>query len=130
MVMNDSLANCMSKMLNAERANKQAVEISPVSVLIKKVLKLLKDNDYTGDAQEVQASQGIRLTLSLLGKINNCGAIKPRYAIKKEDFEKFEKRYLPAKSFGILILSTTNGLMTHQQAKEKGIGGRLIAYCY
>ena len=49
---------------------------------------------------------------------------------KKADFEKFERRYLPAKDMGILIVSTPAGIMTHVEAKKKGLGGRLLAYCY
>ncbi len=47
-----------------------------------------------------------------------------------EEFEKFEKRFLPAKDFGFLILSTSKGIMTHLAAKEKSIGGKLLAYVY
>ncbi len=61
---------------------------------------------------------------------NECKAIKPRYAVKKNRFEVYEKRYLPARDVGILIVSTPAGLLTHKQAKEKGIGGRLVAFVY
>ncbi len=66
----------------------------------------------------------------LLGKVNKCGAIKPRFSVKKGGFEKFEKRYLPAKNFGMIIVSTSKGLMMHDEAKKKGLGGRLISYVY
>jgi small subunit ribosomal protein S8 len=46
------------------------------------------------------------------------------------EFDKFEKRYLPARGFGIIIVSTNKGIMTLEEAKEKRIGGRLLAYCY
>ena len=62
--------------------------------------------------------------------INKCGVIRPRYNPKKDAYEKFEKRYLPAKDVGIIFVSTTQGIMPHYDAKKKGIGGRLIAYCY
>jgi small subunit ribosomal protein S8 len=39
-------------------------------------------------------------------------------------------RYLPAKEFGILIMTTPKGVMTHKQAKEENIGGILLAYVY
>ena len=68
--------------------------------------------------------------VELEGNINKCGVIKPRHAVKKDEFEKFEKRYLPAKNFGILIVTTPEGIMTHYEAKERGIGGRLLAYMY
>jgi len=46
------------------------------------------------------------------------------------EYEKWEKRFLPAFDFGLLIVSTSQGVMTHKEAREKGIGGRLIAYVY
>ena len=59
-----------------------------------------------------------------------CKAIKPRYMVSVSEIEKYEKRYLPAKNFGIIIISTSQGLMTHQTAIDKNIGGSLIAYIY
>jgi small subunit ribosomal protein S8 len=47
-----------------------------------------------------------------------------------DEYEKFEKRFLPAKGVGVLIVSTIKGIMTHEEAKGKTLGGRLIAYCY
>ena len=70
------------------------------------------------------------LKVNLIGKINNCGVIKPRFAIKSDEFEKFEKRFLLAKDFGIIIVSTNQGLITHREAKKKKIGGKLMAFCY
>ena len=130
MVMNDPLANCLSKILNAEGKDKRTVDIHPASKIIKGVLALMKERGYIGDGEIIQDNTGEKIVLTLLGKVNKCGVIKPRYAIKITEFEKYEKKYLLAKNFGILILSTSQGLLTHEQAKEKGIGGRLIAYCY
>jgi len=44
--------------------------------------------------------------------------------------EQYIKRFLPARDIGILIISTSKGLMTHKEAMEKGAGGSLIAYCF
>ncbi|HEX32856.1 MAG TPA: 30S ribosomal protein S8, partial [Candidatus Aenigmarchaeota archaeon] len=59
-----------------------------------------------------------------------CGAIKPRFSFSVEDIEKFEKRYLPSKDFGIIVVSTNKGIMTHLEAKQKNLGGILLAYVY
>ncbi|HDP96088.1 MAG TPA: 30S ribosomal protein S8, partial [Euryarchaeota archaeon] len=56
--------------------------------------------------------------------------IKPRYAIRMGDMERYESRYLPAQDFGVLILTTTRGVVSHNQAKELGVGGKLLAYVY
>ncbi|MCA9485557.1 MAG: 30S ribosomal protein S8, partial [Nanoarchaeota archaeon] len=65
-----------------------------------------------------------------LDALNGCNAIKPRLMVKSNDIERYIQRYLPAKNLGVLIISTSQGLMTHQTAQEKNIGGSLIAYFY
>jgi small subunit ribosomal protein S8 len=37
---------------------------------------------------------------------------------------------LPSYNMGILIVSTSNGIMSHHEAQEKNIGGVLIGYVY
>ncbi|MDP2750404.1 MAG: 30S ribosomal protein S8 [Nanoarchaeota archaeon] len=130
MVLNDVLANAMSNILNNEKKGKDSCIIRPSAKLTKKVLEIMKDHMYVGNFEEVKDGKGNVLKLNLLGNINKCGVIKPRHAVKINNFEKFEKRFLPAKDFGIIIVSTTKGLMTHIEAKEKGFGGKLLAYIY
>ncbi|MBN2420894.1 30S ribosomal protein S8 [Candidatus Woesearchaeota archaeon] len=130
MVMNDTLSAAMSNIYNGEKISKKEVIIFPVSGIIKKTLDVMKNNYYIGDYGENKDSKGNSLKINLLGKINKCGAIKPRFSVALGEYEKFEKRFLPAKDFGILIVSTNKGMMTHMQAKEKKLGGKLIAYCY
>src|SRR5216117_2393711 len=49
---------------------------------------------------------------------------------KRTDLEKYEARYLPAQDFGVLILTTTEGVISQTKAKEVGVGGKLLAYVY
>ncbi len=130
MTMNDTLAAVLSHINNAEQRKKSEVIVNYSSKLIKNVLDLLQKENYIAGFEEIEDSKGNLLRIYLNGNINKVGAIKPRYAVKVDEFEKFEKRYLPARGFGILIVSTVQGLMTHEEAKQKKIGGRLIAYCY
>jgi len=129
-MLNDPLANILSKILNAEKLGKQQCIVKPSSKIIKKVLDILNEKGFLGSYEEIEDGRGKVLTIELLGRINKCNVIKPRYAIKKEEFEKFEKRYLPAKDFGIILVSTPFGIITHTEAKEKNTGGILLAYCY
>lgn len=129
-MLNDPLSNVLSGVMNAEKAGKIEVAIKPVSKVVKKVLEIMKDNNYVGECKEVEDGRGNFLTLNLLGNINKCGAIKPRFPVSNRGFEAFEKQFLPAQGFGILILSTPKGIMTNNEAKKKDIGGRLLAYCY
>ena len=130
MALNDPLANALSLILNGEKSVKKEVIIHPSSKIIRKVLDIMKENMFIGDIEELSKSKGGILKVNLISSINKCNVIKPRYAVTKEDYEKFEKRYLPAKDFGLIIVSTNSGIMTHIEAKKKGIGGRFLAYCY
>lgn len=129
-MLNDPLANMMSLILNSELIGKSECLIKPVSKVIKETLKVMKEKGYVGDFKEVEDSRGNYIKLNLIGSINKCGVIKPRYSVKNNNFEKFEARYLPAKDLGILFVSTPRGIMTHYDAKSNKTGGRLLAYCY
>lgn len=129
-MLNDPLANALSNIMNAESRRRKNCPISPSSALIKTVLELMNKHNYLGKFTEKETARGIVLNVELLGAINKCGAVKPRYSVGHENFEKFEKRYLPAKDFGFLLVSTPQGIMTHTEAKQKSLGGRLIAYFY
>jgi len=130
MVMNDPLSATLSSINNGEKISKTEVVVFPASKLINEVLETLKSNGYLGDFKKIEDSKGDSFKISIIGRINKCGSIKPRFAVTLAEYEKFEKRFLPAKDFGILVVSTNKGIMTHIQAKEKKLGGKLLAYCY
>lgn len=129
-MLNDSLAAALCKIMNAERVGKREVMLKQPSKILKKVLEIMNSRQYLGSYEELGAQQKSLLKVHLLGNINRCGVIKPRFSAKRTQFEKWEKQYLPAKDFGIIVVSTPRGMMTHTEAKEKLTGGKLIMYCY
>ena len=129
-MLNDTLATALSAILNREKIGKKECAIRPSSIIIKTVLRIMNENNYIGSFEEVITVKGNLIKVNLIGNLNKCGAIKPRYSVKKDGYEKFEKRYLPAKDFGIIFVSTPKGIMVHTEAKKKKMGGKLIAYCY
>ena len=129
-MLNDPLADVMSLILNNEAIGRQECTLKPVSKIIRHLLKVMKESGYISEFNEVEDSRGNYIHLRLNGSINKCGVIKPRYSVKNKEFEKFERRFLPAKGLGVLLVSTPKGIMTHYDAKSKNIGGKLLAYCY
>ncbi len=129
-MMHDTIASALSNILNAERVGKDFCLAKPVSKVLKEVLTIMNKEGYLGSFEIIENGRGDIVKINLLGKINKCGAVKPKFSVTKENFEKFEKRYLPAKDFGILIVSTSQGIMTHNEAIKKKIGGKLLAYVY
>ncbi|MFH0874341.1 MAG: 30S ribosomal protein S8 [archaeon] len=130
MSLNDPLANVLSHILIEDKKGRKIVTLKPSSKIIKDVLNIFNQNNYVGTYTENADTKGSTLTLNLLGNINKCGVIKPRFNVKSDEFEKFEKRYLPAYGFGFLIVSTNKGIMTQEEARKKNPGGKLIAYVY
>lgn len=126
----DPLNDAMSIMKNAAAVGKNECYIKPSSKLIGRVLKVMQDHGYINQFEYIEDGKAGQFRVMMKGAINNCGVIKPRYSVKRSDLEKFEARYLPAQDFGVLILTTTEGVITHAQAKDLGLGGKLLAYVY
>ena len=130
MAMNDTLAMALSNILNAERVGKARCTVTPVSNITKAILSIMKEHLYIGEYNIIDDGKGGIIDITLIGGVNKCGAIKPRFAVKVSEYDKFEKRFLPSKDFGIIIVSTAKGIMTQTQAKEKNLGGKLLAFVY
>jgi len=125
----DIVADAFSILRNAEKVGKKDI-ILPSNKIVKNVLEVLKRTAYIESYEFVDDGKSGFFKVILAGKINDCKVIKPRIAVKKGEFEKWERRYLPAKGFGILIVSTPFGIMTQEEAEGKETGGRLIGYVY
>lgn len=130
MASNDIMANALSKIKNASERGKSSVTIYPSSKTIVTVLELLKKDGYIENFENKETNKGLFTEVKLSGKINNIGVIKPRFSVKLDTYEKFEKRYLPAKDFGRLFVSTTSGIINHIESKKQNKGGVLLAYVY
>ena len=128
MTNNDPLSNALSRIHNAEQRGKRVIETSTDSKMIRRVLDLMNEAGYIGTYEAHDDGKG--LTVNLIGQLNACNAIKPRFKCSMEDYAKYEQRYLPAQDFGIMLISTNDGILTHNEAKERGKGGRLISYAY
>ncbi len=126
----DPLNDAMVKIFNAEQAGKFEVRIAPASKILGSVLDIMQKSGYIGEFESQEDGRGGSYNVVLRGAINRCGVVKPRFSVRRQEFEKWESRYLPAKDFGLLILTTNQGVMNHYQAKESRIGGRLLAYVY
>jgi len=129
-VLQDPLNDAMVTMKNAEMTGKGRCTIRPASKLIGRVLKVMQDHGYIASFELVEDGKGGIYKVTLKGNINNCGVIKPRFAIQRSQLERWEARYLPAQDFGLLILTTTEGVISQTSAKEKGVGGKLLAFVY
>ncbi len=125
----DPLADALSTIKNAENVGKPDCTLR-ASKLIGSVLKVMKDKGFIGEFEFIDDGKSGLFKVKLKGKINKCGVIRPRHAVETGEFEKWEKRFLPARGFGSIIITTPDGVMTHSEAREQGLGGQLLAYVY
>ena len=123
------LADALSSIKNADRIGKKECFVK-ASKLVEKVLKVLQQHDYIGAYELIHDGKSGIFKIELKGKIIDTNVIKPRFSVKVDEFEKWEKRFLPARDVGILILTTSKGVMDHKAAKSLHLGGKLLAYCY
>ena len=130
MTLNDPLADALSAINNSEARNHRDCIVKPASNLIAQVLRIMQKSGYIGEFEFIDDGRAGKFRVQLLGRINKCGVIKPRFPVKFRDIEKWERRYLPASNIGVLIISTPQGVMDHREAKAKHTGGRLLAYVY
>jgi small subunit ribosomal protein S8 len=120
----DILSDILNQIMNAKRARKEKIVIARTSSLLLRVLEMMKSYGYVD--YELKDKE----LIIIIKDINECRAIKPRYTVGNKVIGKYVKRFLPARNFGYILVSTSKGLMTHQEAQEKEIGGSLIAYFY
>ncbi len=130
MVMNDTVSSAMSVVANASKVGKAECVLKPASKLLGNVLKVLQKGGYVGEFEFVDDGKAGYYKVKLNSHINKCGAIRPRHFVKRDDFIRYEKRYLPGQNIGMLVVTTPYGVMDQKEAIKRNVGGQLIAYVY
>jgi small subunit ribosomal protein S8 len=128
--MMDTLANGLTTIINNEMRNRRECVISPASKLLGRVLRIMQLNGYIGEFEFVDDGRSGKFKVQLLGRINKCGAVRPRYSVKIDEFEEWEKKFLPSREVGTIVISTPKGVISHKEAREKHLGGKLLAFVY
>jgi small subunit ribosomal protein S8 len=124
------IADAMSTIKNASDVGKTSCIVEPASRLLGSMLGIIKEKGYIAEFELIEDGRGGQFNVKLNGNINKCGVISPRYSVKVAELEEWETQYLPAKNFGILIISTSKGVVSHEQARKAGVGGELLGYVY
>ena len=120
----DIVSDGLNQIMNIKKARKSKVILSKYSKLLLNILDIAKAEGHLDYSIE-----GKKLIVNIK-QLNEFKAIKPRYTVSVKKINHYVRRFLPAKDFGFVIVSTNKGLIKHYEAEEKNLGGCLIAYIY
>jgi ribosomal protein S8 len=120
----DLISDALNQIMNAEKTEKKEVILKRHSKFLIQVLEKMKEKKHI----ELKI-EGINLIIKILN-LNECKSIKPRFYVSMNEIDKYARRFLPSRNFGVMLISTSRGLLNQHEAKENKIGGSLIAYFY
>jgi small subunit ribosomal protein S8 len=125
--MTDPIADMLTRIRNAQRANHTSVQM-PSSNFKLAIAKILKKEGYIEDV--IQYKKGFKVTLEVvLKKSDSKYAISEIQRVSKPGQRVYVgKNKIPKilNGYGLAIISTSMGLMTNNDAKEKGLGGEIV----
>ncbi|PRQ16412.1 putative ribosomal protein S8 [Rosa chinensis] len=125
-VLNDALKS----MYNAEKRGKRQVMIRPSSKVIIKFLIVMQKHGYIGEFEYVDDHSSGKIVVELNGRLKKCGVISPRFDVGVKEIEGWTARLLPSRqviiysvtlNFGYIVLTTSAGIMDHEEARRKNV---------
>ena len=124
------LGDALKTMYNAEKRGKRQVLLRPASKVVIKFLSLMMKHGYIGEFEYVDDHRSGKIVVELNGRLNKCGVISPRYDIGHSEIERWVARLLPSRQFGIIVMTTSAGIMDHEEARRKRVGGKVLGFFY
>ena len=125
----DHLSDALNTLKTHEGVGQRECSVKATKI-ISELLRVFKEHGYIKEFIFNDDGRGGFYTVILDGRINNCGVIKPRFAVKRNEWAEREQEFIPGVGVGLLIISTPEGITTNMEAEKKKIGGRLLAYVY
>mmetsp|Transcript_58782 Transcript_58782/g.93452 ORF Transcript_58782/g.93452 Transcript_58782/m.93452 type:complete len:131 (+) Transcript_58782:146-538(+) len=124
------LRNSLKAIVNAERAGKRQVLLRPVSKVVIKFLLVMQKHGYIGDFELIDDKRNNKIVVELLGRLNKAGVVSPRFDVKLNQLERYTSELLPSRQYGLVVLTTSLGIMDHEEARKKHTGGKILGFFY
>eukprot|EP00182_Erythrolobus_australicus_P002333 CAMPEP_0185829104 /NCGR_PEP_ID=MMETSP1353-20130828/47_1 /TAXON_ID=1077150 /ORGANISM="Erythrolobus australicus, Strain CCMP3124" /LENGTH=130 /DNA_ID=CAMNT_0028526853 /DNA_START=79 /DNA_END=471 /DNA_ORIENTATION=+ len=130
MVRMSVVADALKTLSNAEKKGKRQVLLRPSSKVLIKFLQVMQKHSYIGEFEIVDDHRAGKIVVNLIGRVNKTRAISPRYDVGVNEIEKWTNNLLPSRQFGHVVLTTSLGIMDHEEARRKHTGGKVLGFFY
>ena len=127
----DLIADCFTIIRNAIMTKKDSVDV-PASSTIKSIMDILKKESYIDNFKLIEdKKQGlIRIYLKYIAEKSAIRNIKRISRPGLRLYVKHKKVPVVLRGRGLAIISTSSGILTDKDAREKGLGGEVIGYIW
>jgi small subunit ribosomal protein S8 len=131
-MVNDSIADLLTRIRNAQTARHATVSVE-TSIMKKSIVQILLDEGYISSFEEVDNGKNKDIVITLKYVNKNQKVITGLKRISKPGrriYASCEDLPKVLNGLGIVIVSTSKGVMTDREARKLGIGGEVLAYVW
>ena len=130
-MVNDSIADMLTRIRNAQTARHETVSVE-TSIMKKSIVQILLDEGYISSFEEVDngKNKDIVITLKYVNKSKVITGLKRISKPGRRIYAGAQDLPKVLGGLGIVIVSTSKGVMTGKDAKKESLGGEVLAYVW
>lgn len=124
----DSISNLINGLKNAGKVGKGSV-VLPYSKMLHSIAKVLNESGFAGEIKEIGESPKKKLSVKVAYDETKTPKINDFQRVSKQSKRVYGSKdeFKPVRSgYGLLIVSTSKGVMTADEAKKQKVGGELL----
>lgn len=133
MSMTDPIADLLTRIRNGSKAKKNAVDV-PASNLKREVIRILQEHRFVKDVVDLPDNKQGILRVYLRYVAGDTPVLKGIQRISRPGLRRYfdatKVRQSTFNTRGMLVLSTSSGVMTNFEAARKGVGGEVLLRCW
>ncbi|KAI5181134.1 small subunit ribosomal protein S15Ae [Nematocida sp. AWRm80] len=128
--MSNKLANALKTINNANTQGKKEVLIRAPTKIVRGMLEYMLKKGYITEIEYVDDHRKGKAIISLNGRLNKCGPISPRFDVRFSEVNTWSSKLLPARQFGHIVMTTSQGILDQNECVEKHTGGKILGFFY
>uniref|UniRef100_A0A8C2WED2 Small ribosomal subunit protein uS8 n=1 Tax=Chinchilla lanigera TaxID=34839 RepID=A0A8C2WED2_CHILA len=130
MVRVNVLADALKSINNAKKRGKRQVLIRTRSKVIVRFLTVMMKHGCIGEFEIIDDHRAGKIVENLTGGLNKYGVSSPRSDVQLKDLEKWQNNLLPCRQLGYTVLTTSAGVMDHEEVRRKHTRGKILGFIF